>query len=83
MGIAEQIHQQVQALAEGKLFTAAQLLGLGTRAATDQSLARLARSGQITRLARGIYLLPTHASAGQNHFRKSRNDDGLHVFRSF
>ena len=43
---------------EGQPVTAKSLLHLGTRAAVDQALSRLARCGRITRLARGLYVLP-------------------------
>jgi Family of unknown function (DUF6088) len=39
----------------GKVFTAKDLLHFGSREAVDQALSRLARSGEIERLGRGLY----------------------------
>lgn len=44
----------------GYVFTPMELLHLGSRAAVDQGLSRLARAGKIKRLARGVYLYPEH-----------------------
>jgi hypothetical protein len=43
---------------EGAAFPAKELLPLGTRAAVDQVLYRLAKEGKILRVARGIYARP-------------------------
>ncbi|MBI4454585.1 MAG: type IV toxin-antitoxin system AbiEi family antitoxin domain-containing protein [Acidobacteria bacterium] len=43
---------------KGELFTAREFLGLGTRAAVDQALSRLAKSGLIVRVTRGVYMRP-------------------------
>jgi len=42
----------------GWVFTPVNFLDLGSRAAIDQILGRLARSGTIRRLARGLYDYP-------------------------
>ena len=43
-------------LPEGKPIAAKSLLHLGNRAAVDQALSRLARSGKLIRAGRGLYL---------------------------
>lgn len=47
----------------GKVFSAADLLDLGSRAAVDQALSRNARQGRIRRVARGLYDLPDDRAA--------------------
>ena len=42
----------------GSVFTPAEVLHLGSRAAVDQGLSRLAKAGRIKRLARGLYAYP-------------------------
>ena len=50
----------------GRVFSAADLMSLGSRAAVDQALSRNARAGRIRRVARGLYDLPApHAAFGQ------------------
>lgn len=43
-------------------FSANDLTDLGTRAAVDQALSRLARSGKLHRLGRGLYMYPRPSS---------------------
>lgn len=52
------VRAAVRAHGPGYVFTPDDLLDLGTRAAVDQALSRLARAGEIRRLARGIYDVP-------------------------
>jgi hypothetical protein len=54
--VAEKILAHAEALPEGAGFCAKELLHLGERAAVDQALARLERSGSISRISRGLYL---------------------------
>lgn len=52
--------------APGHVFSPADLLDLGSRAAIDQALSRNVRTGHIRRVARGLYDVPArHASLGQ------------------
>jgi predicted transcriptional regulator of viral defense system len=46
----------------GYVFTPAEVLHLGSRAAVDQGLSRLAKAGRIKRLARGVYAYPERNS---------------------
>ena len=49
---------------EGVPLTAKGLLHLGSRAAVDQTLSRLARSGDLLRAGRGLYVLPIEGRFG-------------------
>jgi hypothetical protein len=52
------ILKRIRAKHRGAVFTPRQFAHLGTRAAVDQALSRLQRSGKIRRLTRGIYEFP-------------------------
>lgn len=52
------ILKRIRAKHRGAVFTPRQFTDLGTRAAVDQALSRLQHSGQIRRLARGVYEFP-------------------------
>jgi predicted transcriptional regulator of viral defense system len=52
------ILKRIRAKHRGSVFTPREFAHLGTRAAVDQALSRLQRSGQIRRLSRGIYEFP-------------------------
>lgn len=56
---ANAILKRIRAKHRGWVFTPRQFRHLGTRAAVDQALSRLHRSGHIRRLTRGIYEFPT------------------------
>ncbi len=55
---ARRIHRAVLQRPKGLPFSQADFLMFGTRAAVDHALARLAKSGVIDRLSRGIYVRP-------------------------
>ena len=57
-GTAKRILALVEALPEGATLSAKALLHLGGRAAVDQALSRLARSGALLRVGRGLYARP-------------------------
>jgi predicted transcriptional regulator of viral defense system len=52
------ILRRMRAKHRGFVFTPREFAHLGTRAAVDQALSRLQRSGQIRRLTRGVYEFP-------------------------
>jgi len=52
------ILKRIRAKHRGFVFTPKEFAHLGTRAAVDQTLSRLQRSGQIRRLTRGVYEFP-------------------------
>jgi hypothetical protein len=62
--IAETILKHAQKLPEGTILMAKSLMHLGARAAIDQALFRLARSGRLMRAARGTYVLPVMGRFG-------------------
>jgi hypothetical protein len=58
MTITQQVAQRIKRRRRGAVFTPKEFLDLGSRAAVDQALSRLADKGQIRRVARGIYDFP-------------------------
>ncbi|HKT15066.1 MAG TPA: DUF6088 family protein [Allosphingosinicella sp.] len=63
--LAELIMSHARTLSEGEPLYAKQLLRLGTRAAIDQALSRLAKSGALLRVGRGIYVRPVESRFGR------------------
>lgn len=65
-GVYTSVRRLIQKSADGKVFTPADFLHLGGRAAVDQALSRLVRQGAIRRLRRGLYDKPReHAIFGK------------------
>jgi hypothetical protein len=62
--LTEQILEHARALPEGAPLRAKELLHLGNRAALDQSLSRLVKSGQLLRAGRGLYVRPVETRFG-------------------
>ena len=60
MRTSELIRQAIADRPQGAVFSSADFLSAGTRAAVDQALFRLMKDGTIVRVARGLY-----AAAGQ------------------
>jgi hypothetical protein len=56
--LAAQIIEYARTLEEGTLLSAKGLLHLGSRAAIDQALSRLAKAAKLMRVGRGRYVLP-------------------------
>lgn len=64
--VVQQVLKYARRRGHGGVFTPRDLLQFGSRAAVDQALSRLARTGRIQRLARGLYQLPLeHPVVGQ------------------
>lgn len=63
--LTELILEYAKQLPEGTPVAAKSLLHLGTRAALDQALSRLAGRGQLLRAGRGVYLMPVTTRFGQ------------------
>ena len=55
---SELVRSWAEATMSGEPFSSAELLTLGTRAAVDHSLSRLAKEGVIARITRGVYVRP-------------------------
>ena len=64
MNLKNQILQRAQALPEGVPLRAKELLHLGARAAIDQALSRLLKSGHLLRAGRGLYVRPVETRFG-------------------
>jgi len=62
--ISESIMHVAATLPEGVPLAAKGLLHLGSRAAVDQSLSRLAARGELIRAGRGIYMRPVQTRFG-------------------
>jgi len=58
MSVHKKILKRIQSHGRGYVFTPKDFLALGSRAAVDQTLSRLARRGVIRRLDRGLYDYP-------------------------
>ncbi|MFZ3032559.1 MAG: DUF6088 family protein [Parvibaculum sp.] len=62
---AQAISEYFQAVPEGEVVCAKQLLHLGSRAAVDEALYRMAGSGEILRISRGLYVRPVEGKYGR------------------
>lgn len=62
--VMEQVLKYASQLPEGRPLAAKELLHLGSRAAVDQSLSRLVRSGALLRAGRGVYVKPVESQFG-------------------
>lgn len=58
MNVQANVLDYIRHQGAGQVYTSKDLLHLGTRAAIDQALSRLAKAGDIQRLSRGLYCLP-------------------------
>jgi hypothetical protein len=64
-GIDRAIRAQINAAVDGHVFSPIDFISLGSRAAIDKVLSRLTASGEIRRIARGLYDRPrTHPLLG-------------------
>lgn len=64
ISVSEQILALASQKPEGSPLLAKELLHLGSRVAVDQSLSRLARSGELLRVGRGLYVRPIKSRFG-------------------
>jgi hypothetical protein len=62
--LADNILSTAQTMPEGGLLSPKAFLHLGSRAAIDKTLSRLAQDGKLMRLSRGIYVAPRHGRFG-------------------
>ena len=62
--VAKEIQRLAAALPEGAAICPGTCLHLGTRAAVDQALSRLARSGRLMRICYGVYMRPIETRYG-------------------
>ena len=64
--VQDDILDHLRHRSRGKVYTSKDLVHLGSRAAVDQALSRLARDGTLQRLARGLYYYPQNQPAAGN-----------------
>jgi hypothetical protein len=62
--LTQAIFAAAQSLPEGGILSPKEFLHLGSRAAVDQALTRLAREGTLLRVGRGAYVLPVNGRFG-------------------
>ncbi|MBZ9782791.1 type IV toxin-antitoxin system AbiEi family antitoxin domain-containing protein [Pseudomonas sp. REP124] len=62
--LPEFIIQRSQSLPEGEVLSPREFLSLGSRAAVDQAFSRLAKSGKLMRICRGMYVAPVKSRFG-------------------
>ena len=63
--VYEKLRRQVEKRGHGAVFVTREFLELGSRAAVDEALSRLAKEGVVRRLGRGLYDYPrTHPVFG-------------------
>ena len=62
--LSQHIAKRAAKLPEGSLLCPRALLHLGSRAAVDQALSRLARRGQLMRICQGVYVRPIETRFG-------------------
>ena len=63
-GLPKHVMEYARALPEGTPLCPGALLHLGRRAAVDQALSRLARSGELMRICQGVYMRPVKTRFG-------------------
>ena len=73
----QQIREFAKGHSLGTPISAKHLLHMGSRAAVDQALSRLARSGELRRVARGVYVRPKKTRFGQSLPALERFLEGL------
>lgn len=61
MKITQKITENIRSIPEGAPFASSQFLEYGLRNSVDQIVLRLVKKGDITRVARGIYVRPKHS----------------------
>jgi predicted transcriptional regulator of viral defense system len=62
--LTARIQTHLAGLPEGASVSAKELLHLGSRAAVDQTLSRLAKRGLVARAGRGLYVRPVETRFG-------------------
>jgi len=75
--LGQEIAARATALPEGAPLTAKAFLHLGSRAAVDQVLSRLARKGTLLRIGRGVYVRPILSRYGMHSPSTPKVIEGL------
>lgn len=79
MSISNEIKQVIASKPPGSVFSCADFLSLGSRAAVDQALTRLVRAGVLVRITRGLYGTVDAAVEAQALARVITRKTGEHV----
>ncbi len=58
MSVSKEIGKKIKSFKRGKPFGSSHFLNLGSRAAVDQALWRLVKTGEISRIKRGVFVKP-------------------------
>ncbi|WP_416400215.1 DUF6088 family protein [Alicycliphilus denitrificans] len=64
MSTSQAIRERIASQPASEPFTPALFVGLGSRAAIDQALMRLAKAGSVERIGHGLYLVPKSGRFG-------------------
>ncbi len=64
MNTSQAIRERIAAQPAGEPFSPALFAGLGSRAAIDQALMRLAKAGSVERIGHGLYVVPKAGRLG-------------------
>lgn len=64
MTVGEKIKTALAKKRDGSVVSACMFSGAGSRAAVDKALARMSRTGELMRIARGAYVLPVKGKFG-------------------
>ncbi|MGM5034953.1 DUF6088 family protein [Tardiphaga sp. 803_E3_N1_3] len=64
MTVVERVREALNTQKEGAVISAETLKKLGSRVALDQTLSRLAKTGETMRIARGLYVVPVRGKFG-------------------
>ena len=79
--LSETVLRYAQRQPEGAPVLAKGLLHLGSRAAVDKALSRLARRGALLRAGRGVYVLPVESRFGRRAPSVEKTIEGLAAAR--
>ncbi|WP_368045027.1 AbiEi antitoxin N-terminal domain-containing protein [Pseudomonas putida] len=71
MSVAESIAKRVKRMSRGRPFTKALFAEEGSRTSVNKALSRMARSGLLERVARGIYMRPKESPNKPSVMRES------------
>lgn len=64
MTVVEKVREALKTQKEGAVISAETLKKLGSREALDQTLSRLAKTGETMRISRGMYVVPVRGKFG-------------------
>ncbi|WP_299747504.1 DUF6088 family protein [Devosia sp.] len=96
MSVVEEVRGAIKGKRSGSVISASMFANIGSREAVDQALSRLRKSGELMRVARGIYVRPVNGKFGtypphssevvrslKHHQRKRIVEHGLSAANQF